>query len=359
MNNKEIIDEIKANLTNEKDVDIAYLQTEMEIYKKMHNEEVIYAIADMLFHYLDPKVKEKLDLKTHQVLDERREEYEKVLNLLENDRYDEAKAILIKLSLTFKKASYVKEKNYYDFDQMIEYFLFCENVQNAKKLKIRRYPEPITYYLYQLASIYQKENNIYKAIDSLEEALTYNPRCQYVMQELMLLYEEVSKDEEAFELAKTSLKYAYAKEQLAQAYQFIAKYFFKKQCYDIAIVCYLTSDSYRKTPQNKEVVIQLVKEYSKVPLEQISDVNDIFAKYHLQQGIAENVIFTINDFIAYAKRLNDYETVLYLLNIASELTDDAYYQIQIAENAKKLEEKTNGNKNKNFTSDEVDIFYNN
>ena len=41
MNNKEIIDEIRSHLTKEKDIDIAYLQTELEIYKKMNNEEVI------------------------------------------------------------------------------------------------------------------------------------------------------------------------------------------------------------------------------------------------------------------------------------------------------------------------------
>lgn len=33
MNNKEIIDEIRSHLTKEKDIDIAYLQTELEIYK--------------------------------------------------------------------------------------------------------------------------------------------------------------------------------------------------------------------------------------------------------------------------------------------------------------------------------------
>ena len=67
MNNKEIIDEIRSHLTKEKDIDIAYLQTELEIYKKMNNEEVIYAIANMLFQYLDPKIKEQLDLKTHAI----------------------------------------------------------------------------------------------------------------------------------------------------------------------------------------------------------------------------------------------------------------------------------------------------
>ena len=89
----------------EKDIDIAYLQTELEIYKKMNNEEVIYAIANMLFQYLDPKIKEQLDLKTHAILDERRQEYEKVVKLLADEKFQEAKEILLKLSKTFKSSS--------------------------------------------------------------------------------------------------------------------------------------------------------------------------------------------------------------------------------------------------------------
>ncbi|MFR7880835.1 MAG: hypothetical protein ACLU5J_04660 [Christensenellales bacterium] len=82
--------------------------------------------------------------------------------------------------------------------------------------------------MYQLSCIYQLENNLEEAILALEEALNYNPRCQYVMQELALLYDKANKHEEAFELIKESLKYAYTKEQLANAYQYIA-YFYEKE----------------------------------------------------------------------------------------------------------------------------------
>ena len=41
-------------------------------------------------------IKEKLDLKTHEVLNERRLEYETVVELINNDKYEEAKEILIR-----------------------------------------------------------------------------------------------------------------------------------------------------------------------------------------------------------------------------------------------------------------------
>ena len=159
MNNQDIIDNIKSHLSGEKEIDVPYLQMELDIYKKMNNEEVIYAIANLLFGYMDPSIKEKLDLKTHEVLNERRLEYETVVDLINNEKYEEAKEILIRHTNIYKKATYTKEQNFYDFDQMIEYYIFCENVKNAKKLHVRRYPEPVAYYMYQLATIYEKEEN--------------------------------------------------------------------------------------------------------------------------------------------------------------------------------------------------------
>ena len=63
MNNKEIIEGIKSHLSKDREIDVPYLQTELEIYRSMNNEEVVYAIANLLFQYMDPSIKEKLDLK--------------------------------------------------------------------------------------------------------------------------------------------------------------------------------------------------------------------------------------------------------------------------------------------------------
>ena len=52
MNNKEIIDEIRSHLTKEKDIDIAYLQTELEIYKKMNNEGNKLQETSFIFEYV-------------------------------------------------------------------------------------------------------------------------------------------------------------------------------------------------------------------------------------------------------------------------------------------------------------------
>lgn len=325
MKNDEIIEQIKHNLTGAKETDVIYLQTELAIYRQMKNDEVTYAIANMLFQYLDPAIKQRLDLKTHAVLDERRAKYEQVLSLIEQKEITKAKTILEELIDPFRKATFIKDQNYYDFDQMIEYFIFCENVQKAKSLKIRRYPEPITYYIYQLANLYEEEQDFNKAISLLEEALNYNPRCQYVMENLALLYEKNHQIEKAFMIMQDSLRYAYTKEQLAYAYQFFGRYYLAKNNYEMALVSYVTSDYFKENPNNQQKVKEITQIIGRPNLTKPDDITNIFAKNHLQYGVSTIVIKAIEEFIAYSKEKNDQDTLVYLLTIAYELTDDDRY----------------------------------
>lgn len=296
MTNKEIIDNIKQHLTNEPDSNIAYLQTELEIYRQMNNEEVVYAIANMLFQYLPNEVKEKLDLKTHEILNDRRLEYETVVNLINNNELEKAKDILIKQTNIYLQATYTKEQNFYDFDQMIEYYLFCENLKNAKKLHVRRYPEPLTYYQYQLSSIYQKENNLKKAKEALYQGLEFNPCCQYIIQELMYITQKENSLDELETLSLKSLKYAYTKEQLSYAYQMLAKCYENKNA-ELSKTLLLLSE--KKNIQNAN-------------LQQMKIAN-------IQIGISNLVTSAISEFLKYTVQIHDLESVDYLLTIAKEL----------------------------------------
>lgn len=319
MKNKEIIDNIKKQLSGDKEVDIIYLQTELDIYRSMQNEEVVYAIANMLFQYMSPEVKEKLDLRTHEVLNERRLEYEQVVSLINNNEFDKAKEILIKLINIYKKATYTKEQNFYDFDQMIEYYIFCETVSNAKKLHVRRFPEPVTYYLYQLATIYEKENNIQDAISALYDGLEFNPRCQYIMQELMYLYDLNNDLDKLYDMTIKSLKYAYTKEQLSYCYQMLAKCNIDNK--ELSSALTIMSNSYKDNNISNK------------------DIKEILIKNNIQYHISYIVKNAIDEFINYTKKINDIESVMYLLYIASDIIENEEYAQISKEIEKIIEEK--------------------
>ena len=324
MNNQDIIDNIKSHLSGDKEIDVPYLQMELDIYKKMNNEEVIYAIANLLFGYMDPSIKEKLDLKTHEVLNERRLEYETVVELINNEKYEEAKEILIRHTNIYKKATYTKEQNFYDFDQMIEYYIFCENVKNAKKLHVRRYPEPVAYYMYQLATIYEKENDFENAIKALKEGLVFNPRCEYILQELIYLYDLTNNEELMHEASLESLKYAYTKEQLSYCYKMLSKYYSNKNS-ELSVALLNMSNSY-------------------INNNQISDEDKkLILNNNIQYHISNIVETAIDEFIKYTKKLNDIESVMYLLFIASDIIENEEYVLISKQMEKILEERMNKN----------------
>lgn len=348
MRNKEIIEEIKNHLTGDKEIDVTYLQTELSIYRNMKNDEVIYAIANLLFKYLDPEIKEKLDLKTHEILDQRRAKYESVVQLVDEGKLKEAEEILIELISVFRKATYTKEQNYFDFDQMIEYFVFCETVVRAKELKVKRYPEPVTYYFFQLAEIYTQEENYKKAAEVLEEALVYNPRCQYVFQTLILIYEKLNKHQRAFELAKESLKYAYTKDQISFAYLKMGDYYDKIKCYDISVVLYIYSTFYYETDENMFKALHDSQKHDAIDYSNEDEVEDTMQKYNIQKGPSELVLNAMAEFIEYTKKIRDYESTEYILNIAFELTGNEKYKKELASIEKDLEEKRQWKENFKF-----------
>lgn len=329
MTNKEIIDSIKAKLTKEKETDVPYLQTELAIYKSLKNEEVIYAIANMLFEYMSSKTKEKLDLKAHEALDKRRLEYDKVIWLLSEKKYDEAKKILNNLTELYLKATYAKEKNYYDFEEAAEYFIFCGNVENGRKLKVKRYPEPVVYYHYQLAQIYEYENNLADAIKELNICLTYNPVCMYVLMGLVDLYGRIKEYDKAYDVILKALKCAYTKEQFAYLYKALGTYFEIVEKIDIATVCYLTSNFYKFDKDNEKRVIDLAAFYGKIEINSMEDVKNIFKKYNIQDGVSKEVIYALEDFIRYTKKINDLPTCKYLLNVLIDLTNLNKYKEEL------------------------------
>lgn len=334
MSNTKILEDIKMHLTGEKEVDIPYLQTELSIYRQLKNDEVIYGITNLLFEYLDPKIKEQLDLKTHAVLDERRMRYETILDLIQEEKYDEAIFLLEDLVSVFEKATYTKEKNYYDFDQMIEYFIFCETVEQARRLKVKRYPEPVTYYMYQLSELYLKKENVDQAICCLNKALIYNPRCQYVMQSLALLYRDNNQKEEAEKVLKAILQYAYTKDQLAFAYHELGKLYTNIQKDDIAFACFMTSQYYQENAKNQEYIHQILNRLGQLPFQKGTEVAEIYQTYQIQHGISKLVLRAIDEFLAYTQKLHDIESVDYLIEIATTLTGDEKYQ-----NFKVIQEK--------------------
>lgn len=329
MSNQEIINNIKAKLTKEKSVDVPYLKTELAIYQAMKNEEVVYAISQLLFNYLDRETKSDLDKKTHEILEDRKEEYEKCRNLIFEGKLKEAKSILKKLTDLYEKLDSAKVQNYFDFEQMIDYILYCETVERARTLNIKRYPEPVTHYFFEYANICLEEKDYDEAIKYYEKALRFNPRSIYIMENLINVYLETNQKELAFNLCKECLVYAYTQEQFAFLYQVLGDLFYDMKKYDIAIASLIVSDHYRKQPLNKVKISNIVKEVGFIQFNDENAILSLFERENINYGPSRTLIETVSEFIEYLKKLKDINGIKYLLTIMVELTEDEYYINQL------------------------------
>lgn len=328
MNNQAIIDEIKAKLTKNKDTDVSYLETELIVFRTLKNDEVVAALEQLLFSYLSKAEKEEYDIKTHEILSVRYDDYQKCMEYLANNKTEEAKQILIRLIKTYEKIENVKTFNYYDFEQMIEYIAFSKSVENAKKLNIKRYPEAITYYCYQLAIIYLNENNLDKAKEYLTRALKFNPSSMYVLEELINLYLLTNKFDESLSLAKYAIQIAYTKQQLANVYEALGLGYYKIENFELALCCLVASAEFSDNENTQMLIFEISQKYM-LGKPSINEVKVRLEQENINYGPSKELIDAINDFIVYLKKLNDLVGLKYLLTIGYELTDDEFYKKQI------------------------------
>ncbi len=338
MDNQSIIDEIKAKLTKNKESDVSYLETELIVFKTLKNEEVIVALEQLLFSYLSKEEKEAYDIKTHEILSVRYDDYQQCIEYLNENKLDEAIVILNRLIKTYEKIENVKTFNYYDFEQMIEYITFCQSVEKARKLNVKRYPEPITYYCYQLANIYIKQNKLYLAIEYLKRALKFNPTAMYVREELINMLIKEKHIDEAITLCKDSLKIAYTLEQLASLYQALGLCYYIQNDYETSLSFLMVSYDFNKLDETAKLISELKNkkglDISKEKARQMVEAQKV------NYGPSIELIDAVKDFISYLKKIKDFDGLKYLLTIMSELTHDFLYQEEL-EMIQKKEQKQN------------------
>lgn len=253
------------------------------------------------------------------LLNERKAKYALSKELLEANRLEEAKKVLLELFDMFEKISKLNLIKVYDFSEKIECFLFLEKPEELQK--IQRAPEPVVKYAYQLASIYLEQNNIQYAIKYLEKALVFNPNCQYILQELIERYFSIGEEEKAYNHLCTSLENGYTKGQLAFCYKNLGKYFSIKEKYDIAIASYSISELYESDINNKIEIKKITDKVGFIKFNSANELLELFNREKLNYGPSKKVIETITNFATYFKQTNDRENAMYLIDIIVKLTN--------------------------------------
>lgn len=326
MKNNNIIEEIKSKLTGKKEEDVPYLHEELRKYQKENNFDIVLKIQLLLFNYLSKEEKEKLNSDANNMLKEHKNKYDSAMEYLNFGDIDRAQKILIELYDTYERVAKINGANFYDFKEPVEHFIHFGSFATLRKAHIKKVPEPVVYYAYQIASIYLEKQDIKNAIDYLERALLFNPVCQYILQELIELYISINNFEQAFKYLKQSIKYAYTKKQLAFGYKKLGLYYRKSQQYDKAIASFAISDLYVDDIDNKIQIKEITNIVGQIKFNSADQLLSLFKEDDINYGPSKHVILTLNDFIEYARSSKDNKTLTYVAKIAYELTDEEHYK---------------------------------
>lgn len=325
MNNQDIMNEIKSKLTGNKIEDEKYLKEQLAKYKKENNNQVTFFISQILFSYLDENERKKYDNFAKEVLMKRKEQYLNALKLIKNSKLEQAKLILLDLLSSYDKMRHVESALYYDFEQMIEYIIYCKTFNNSVKLNIHRFPEPVTNFCYQLAAISIEQGLENDAINYLKKALSFNPRGMYLYEELIKLYLKKSMYSDAFTLTKEALRFAYKKEQFAFLYQSAGICFKQQQNYPISIASFVVSDHFAGEAFNKKEIGEIVKVAGFIKFETPEKIIELFKTEDINYGPSKELIETVNDFSNYFTQTKNYKSLNYLLQTMIDLTGSSYY----------------------------------
>lgn len=326
MKSNSVIEEIKSKLTGSKEQDVPYLHEQLKKYQSESQFDIVLKIQLLLFNYLSKEEKEKLNVDANNMIKEHKSKYESALEYLNFGDVERAKKILIELFNIYEHVGKLSGANFYDFAEPMEYFLYFGTFKKLKEAHIKKVPEPVVHYAYQIASIFLEQNDVEKAIEYLERALLFNPICQYVIQELVELNLSQFNYDKAFTYLRKSINYAYTKKQLAFGYKKLGLCYKQKQMFDKAIACFAVSDLYIVDIDNKIQIKEITSKVGQIKFTSAEQLLSLFKEDEINYGPSKKVVETCNDFINYAKASKDKKTLDYVAKIAYELTDENYYK---------------------------------
>ena len=267
-NYEEIITEIKANLSDDKESNLKYLKKMCEKYKKHEmSNEILKEIGRMIFENTSDEKKEELN----NVI------YKEIVSHLEKGqdymRVGDLKNAKKELEEFIKTDGIVKEDKVsipYSPRNPIE-FLLCNELNPEKRAKDIGI-DYSTGYL-RLGSIAIEEKNIDKAVEYLNKSIKFNPYNATARFELIDAYKRKSDLKLIKEEIDKTYKYIYLPNDLGRFYRDLGYYYIEKEEFELAKCLYLYSIQFDNT-KNDLVINELQYIFSKTGDKQIPEVEE-------------------------------------------------------------------------------------
>lgn len=249
VNSNEYIENVKSQLTGEKEHDRLIIKQAMDDYDaNPFDEEVIHELSKMLTNCLtDEEIKEfnkalEKDMPEIPLLKSVEED-------LNNQRFEEAFNKLDNYMNNERRFIPDEETEYHVFDNDIEEMLFEKYFKVEKQLAGIPFDVPIFMLYYYYAFLLVEQNRFDEAEEYFKKGLEYNPVSLQLIFELMDLCKKRSDWKNMNKYVQDAFKYAYTPDAMARIYRDLGYYYTEIGKLDISAALYIYSLKYEQTQQ--------------------------------------------------------------------------------------------------------------
>ena len=320
---EEIINEIKANLGENKELNKKYLSSQMEKYvDHPYNKEIIREISRMMWDCLteeEQKEFAEISEKENPIMD--------ILNEITPDiESGEYKTALDKLEIFINNypAMFEDDKvsEYHFFTNPLEELLFYKYV-GAKKI-VRYIPDnkPVLdlYYIYGFLLL--ETNQFDKSEEYLKKAMKINPVSSRIILELCEIYKlHTYNYNKYFMYATDALKYAYMPQDIARSYRSLGYYYIEENQLETAFALFRYSMEYELNPMAYSEINYIQNKDKNIDLS-LDESIEIIKNKNIQLGVNPFILETLDEFITEYEENKLYSQTLYFLELKYNLTND-------------------------------------
>ena len=247
---EDIINGIKSNLGENKDLNKQYLVNQIEVYKDHpYSKEIIREISRMIWDCLSDEEKEeyiRISENENPIMDI----LDEIFPYIQHGQYETAMEILEKFMKTFPEMfEDDKVSEYHSFTNPLEEIIFDEYVGAEKEIRLIPDNQPVLdlYYVYGFLLLEKKK--LPEAEKYLKKALKINPVSARVLLELSEIYKiNTPNFNRFFMYTEEALKYAYYPQDIARCYRNLGYYFIEEEMFKEATALFEYSMNYEMSP---------------------------------------------------------------------------------------------------------------
>lgn len=335
---EEIINEIKSNLGENKDLNKKYLSSQMDVYKNHpNNKEILNEISSMMWDCLSEFEKEEYN----QIIENKTQ----LMDILNEIAYEiengKSKVALEKLDKFINKYQSPFENyddaEYHFFTNTLEELIFMRYIGSKNEIKYIPTNQPVLdlYYIYGFLLLEDKQFE--KSEKYLKKAIKINPVSSRVILELSEIYKiHTYTYNKYYMFVSDALKYAYYPQDIARCYRQLGFYYIEENQMEIALALFIYSMEYELSPQAYSEINYIQSKNSELKLN-LDECINIIKNKNIQLGVNPFVLDTLYELADEYEKNRLYSQSIYYYEIIYDLTNDE----NILEKIKNITSKIN------------------